>query len=333
MQVLLVQPPFNFPSGGCLYNLKLLEQAKRQRFPLTRIIWRGGELPPADLIFWDSLGLASLANQALPQGAVHVLLLHFLPSLDPCLSSARRLALERLEREVLARFAHVLITGPGLLESLRRYRLNFRLWVCEPGIGEEFLTPRKLPKPFAAGREFLTVANLLPGKGYLELVEVLAKLKHAPWRWHWAGASCVDPDYALKVFRAVRQLGLSERIVYHRVLSPARLVKLLDAVDWFLFPSRFESFGMALAEAAARRVPIISSRVGAAERWVIPGRTGWLLKPGDWSGFDRVLRRCLGAPKFCLRQRVRGGFTPLPPTWEQVFARWQEICFRLLGRF
>jgi glycosyltransferase involved in cell wall biosynthesis len=331
MQVLLVQPPFNFPSGGCLYNLKLLEQARRQNFPLTRRIWRGGELPPADLVFWDSLGLARLAHQALPQGAVHVLLLHFLPSLDPALSSAPRLALERLEREVLARFAHVLVTGPGLLEPLRRRELNCQIWVCEPGVGEEFLTPRRPFKPSATGREFLTVANLLPGKGYLELIQVWAKFKHTPWRWHWVGASSLDPRYARQVFRAVRRLGLSERIVYHGVLSPRRLVRLLDEVDWFLFPSRFESFGMALAEAAARRVPIISSRVGAAERWVIPGRTGWLLPPGDWRGFAQVLRHCLAAPKPCFpRRRVKGGFAPVLPTWEQVFARWREICLRLL---
>ncbi len=329
MQVLLIQPPWRHPSGGCRYNRALLDQARRQGFPLQAWSWRPGVQPPAaDLMVWDSLGLPALVDQPLPEGAIHVLLLHYLPSLDPRLPRSDRLALERLEDQVLARFAHVLATGPGLIEPLRKRYPGLKLWLCEPGVDEVFFSPVRRPASVSEGLELVTVANLLPAKGYLELLEVLAKLRRYPWRWHWAGSAAVDPDYARKLQRAILKFGLSEKIVYHGVLSPTRLVKLLDAADWFLFPSYFESFGMALAEAAARRVPILSSRVGAAARWVLPGQTGWLLEPGDWVGFAKALRDCLIAPK--PRQVWRQGYRKLPPpTWSGVFTCWQEICTRI----
>lgn len=326
MRILLAQPPWRHPSGGHVYNRALLDQARRQGFPMQAWIWRAGERPPsADLMFWDSLGLSDLARQPLPAGVIHVLLLHYLPSLDPGLSQSRRLALKQLEQEVLARFKHVLVTGPGLVEPLRRRYPDRPFWLCEPGVSERFLSPLRRPVSSSARVELVTVANLLPAKGYLELLEVLAGFGRHRWRWHWVGSGAVDPGYTLRLRRAVRQLGLDGRIVHHGVLPVARLVELLDAADWFLFPSRFESFGMALQEAAARRLPIVSSRVGAAERWVIPKRTGFLLEPGDWSGFAQALRRCFDAPKPKAVWRLGYRGLPSPPTWEEVFRRWREI--------
>ncbi len=280
-------------------------------------------------MFWDSLCLPDLVEQPLPAGAIHVLLLHCLPSLDPGLTQSHRLALERLERRALARVDHVLVTGPGLVEPLRRQCPKRPLWVCEPGVSEDFLSPLRRPAFSSTGLELVTVANLLPAKGHGDLLEVLAGLRRYPWRWHWVGSCELDPAYALRLRKKVQQLGLCGRIVHHGVLPPGRLVTLLDAADWFLFPSRFESFGMALAEAAARRVPIICSRVGAAERWVLPGRTGWLLEADDRAGFARVLKRCFETPK--PRRVWQQGYRWLlpPPTWDLVFQRWQQICLTL----
>ncbi|WP_460035038.1 glycosyltransferase family 4 protein [Methylothermus subterraneus] len=326
---MLAQPPYPHPSGGCRYNRALLEQARRRGLPLRLWSWRAGERPPpADVLFWDSLGLPALVEQPLPQGTIHVLLLHYLPSLDPGLSTAQRLAWERLEEQVLARFTHVLLTGPGLGEALR-WRFDRWIWLCEPGVEEAFFAAPKRPAFSPAGLELVTVANLLPAKGHLELLEVLAGLRRYPWRWHWVGSGAVDPEHALKLRRKIRALGLGGRVIHHGALAAARLIRLLDAADWFLFPSRFESFGMALAEAAARRVPAISSRVGAAERWVIPGRTGWLLEPGDLSGFAKALARCLSAPK---PKRVwQQGYLGLPPPPDsaQAFERFWGICLKL----
>lgn len=331
MQILLIQPPGRHPSGGHLYNCALLDQARRHRFPMQGWIYQAGERPPpADLMFWDSLCLPALAEQPLPEEAIHVLLLHYLPSLNPELTWPHRLALEQLESQALARVDHVLATGPGLIEPLRRRCPERPIWLCKPGVSEGFLSRLHRPAFSSTRVELITVANLLPAKGHWELLEVLAGLCSYPWRWHWVGSSSLDPAYALRLRKKIRQLELYGRIVYHGVVSQSHLVRLLDAADWFLFPSRFESFGMALQEAAARKVPIISHRVGTAERWVLPGRTGWLLEPGDQVGFARVLRRCFESltPRRVWQQGYRE--LPPPPTWAEVFQRWREICLTLV---
>ncbi|WP_022948918.1 glycosyltransferase family 4 protein [Methylohalobius crimeensis] len=330
-QVLLVHPPWRLPSGGHRYNFALLAQARRDRFPLLGWVLSDRKLPSAKLIFWDSLFMPYLAERSLPQGSVHALLLHYLPSLDPGLSPARRQALQAIESRALAHVDWVVATGAGLVEPARRLRPEAKVVVCEPGVDGRFLA--SLPRPaFVSDRtELVTVANLLPAKGYSELLQVLAGLRRYRWRWHWVGSAGFDPGHALRLQGKIRRLGLAGRVIQHGTLPPERVIRLLDAADWFLFPSRFESFGMALAEAAARRVPILSTRVGEASRWVRPGCSGWLVEPGDRFGFAQAFRKMFETPK--PRWIWRKGYRelPTPLSWEAVFRRWRAICLALMG--
>ena len=88
----LVHPPLeSFPSGGNVYDKKLLEYAGRCGFPLVSLPWRD-EAPCGnwDLLVWDSLFLDRLARIA---GERIALLLHYLPSLEPALDfGARQIA-------------------------------------------------------------------------------------------------------------------------------------------------------------------------------------------------------------------------------------------------
>lgn len=64
----------------------------------------------------------------------------------------------------------------------------------------------------------------------------------------------------------------------------------LDTARCLVFPSLwYETFGLTVAEAAARGVPAIVSDISAAAERVEDGVTGWLFRSGDAADLDRCL--------------------------------------------
>jgi glycosyltransferase involved in cell wall biosynthesis len=66
--------------------------------------------------------------------------------------------------------------------------------------------------------------------------------------------------------------------------------QLLAASDVVVCSSRFESFGMAVVEAMAAGVPVVSTWVGGPGETVADGETGYLVPPGEP---DRIAERVL----------------------------------------
>jgi glycosyltransferase involved in cell wall biosynthesis len=324
MRLQLLHPPSRFPSGGNVYNRSLLEAARERAIPLSSLVVKTNEV---GLIFqqhsrqfriWDSLFLEALAGQDLGARRGWGLLLHYLPSQDPGLDSAARRRLARTETAVVQAAELVIVSGRALRAVLQQRHPRRKIYVCEPGVSTPFLdrTGSRLapPRPTV---EMLTVAHLLPAKGLLELLAPLAALRPIPWRWHLVGDADRDPQYTRRFRDTVARLGLEPRIRHHGVLDQSAIAALMDTVDMFVFPSRFEAYGMALAEAAARALPAVSTRVGAADGLYRHGMTGLLAPTGDARTFARHLQRLLSDG--LLRQRFRDNLRRCTPrTWQDA---------------
>jgi glycosyltransferase involved in cell wall biosynthesis len=59
-----------------------------------------------------------------------------------------------------------------------------------------------------------------------------------------------------------RALGISNRVHFLGLCS--EIAALMRAVDAFIFPSRFEPFGLVLLEASACGLPVVTSRAAGA---------------------------------------------------------------------
>ncbi len=66
--------------------------------------------------------------------------------------------------------------------------------------------------------------------------------------------------------------------------------------DVFCFPSRYDGWGLALVEAMASGLPVISTDLtGAALEFVTPGENGWLIPHGDLSALLLAMRESMHA--------------------------------------
>ena len=149
------------------------------------------------------------------------------------------------------------------------------------------------------------------------------------WHWHIAGDCGVsfETTYLLRSRAAVA--GLTERITFHGALSQEGVATLMADSDLLVCPSAFEAYGMAVAEAAASGLPVLSNRVGAAEQLIQHGVTGFLATVGDWDSLGRYLELLLedAALRATFRHNLRNATVR---GWHQTCADFWAVCDAML---
>jgi glycosyltransferase involved in cell wall biosynthesis len=126
------------------------------------------------------------------------------------------------------------------------------------GVPREFYLDQRPPR---AVRTLLFVGQWLPMKGIAYLREAaVALLSEDPsLRLVLAGTLVSEPDVLSEFPSALR-----DRLAVKPRVEPAALAELYRAADVFLFPSLYEAFSRAIAEAMAAALPIVTTAVGIA---------------------------------------------------------------------
>ena len=138
----------------------------------------------------------------------------------------------------------------------------------------------------------LAVGSVVPGKGYDVLIAALTTLTDLPWQLKIAGDTGRDRATAAKIEDDIARFKLTDRIALLGAIAPARLAELYRAADLFVLASRFESYGMADAEAVAYGLPTIGTTAGAIPE-TLPGESAILVKPDDAAALAHALRRLI----------------------------------------
>ena len=103
------------------------------------------------------------------------------------------------------------------------------------------------------------------------LLAAVARLTRAgqPVRLELTG----EPDPAF-LHPRLAALGIADHVHCHPRLEPAGLAAVLQGLDLFVIPSHQEGLCIAAVEAMACGVPVLSTRCGGSDDFVIPGETG-----------------------------------------------------------
>ena len=157
------------------------------------------------------------------------------------------------------------------------------------------------------GTQLLMVGRLVPEKDHATVIHAFAQLVQEDGAGGAAlaiaGAGPLEPE-----LRAlVRRLGMVDRV---RLLGYCSDVpELLRTAGVVLMPSTNEGYGIALVEAMAAGVPVISSTAGGLREVTAGYPSEWLLPPGDVPAWREAIRRFLrldNAQRDALGVRARG---------------------------
>lgn len=97
-----------------------------------------------------------------------------------------------------------------------------------------------------------------------------------------------------RIERRCAELGVSDRV--HLLGAVSERAEFYGALDAFLLPSLFEGLPMALLEAMAAGVPVLSSRLEGIAGALSEEKEGLLARPGDLTDFSRQLSRLIENP-------------------------------------
>jgi glycosyltransferase involved in cell wall biosynthesis len=122
------------------------------------------------------------------------------------------------------------------------------------------------------------------------------------------------------VAAAIRRLGLDDRVTLVGELDARELDEQYDRADVFVLPTLQETYGMAVAEALARGLPVVSTTTGAIAD-LVGERAGLLAPPGDVEALAGALARVMGDVR--LRARLAEGARRVRdrlPDWQRACA-------------
>jgi glycosyltransferase involved in cell wall biosynthesis len=89
------------------------------------------------------------------------------------------------------------------------------------------------------------------------------------------------PKYLKKCFHYARSLNVHENIIYHEPMKQGELASLYKCCDIFLFPSKYEIFGMVLLEAMYFGLPVITTINGGSMTLIKDKDTGIICDLND----------------------------------------------------
>lgn len=286
--------------------------------------------PTGSVLLVDGLAFCALPGAAIDSIPHEIVaMVHHPLGYEAGLTPEQSHALVELERAALARARHVVVTSEPTRDSLLA---DFgvpatRITVAEPGTD-------RAPRAAGGGADgpvLLSVGSIVPRKAFNVLIDALAGLREMPWRLRIAGSPERDPPTAAALRAQIAGAGLGERVDLIGELGPEELERAYHGADIFVMSSLYEGYGMALAEAMARGLPVVTTTGGAAAK-TVPDGAGLKVAPGDADALrdalaavmaDTALRARLGEGSWRAGQAL--------PRWEDTAARVAAVIKQVAG--
>jgi len=278
-------------------------------------------LPDNRLVIVDGLAFGAMPDVAEAEARRLKLvgLVHHPLALETGLTPAQVDGFANAERRALASTRAVIVTSAATRSTLRDYGVpTGHVTVVEPGTAAAALACGSGSSELS----LLCVASLTARKGHDLLFDALAGLKDLPWRLDCIGGAMGDDRMVPRLQDQLGRLELLERVTFAGDGDDATVGRAYAAADLFVLPTRYEGYGMVVAEALARGLPVVSTRTGAIAE-LVGEHAGLIVPPGDATALRLALRRFLSDAN--LRVSLRQGALAV----RDRLPRWQDAARKL----
>jgi glycosyltransferase involved in cell wall biosynthesis len=175
------------------------------------------------------------------------------------------------------------------------------------------------------------IARLFPLKGHQELLRAAPAIvdRHPDVRFLLVGDGILTEE----IESGAAQLGIRDNFVFAGLIPRERIPEMIAVMDVLVHTSLREGLARVLPQALAMQVPCVSLDLDGAPEVVIPGKSGYLVPPGDSGALAHAVSRLLDDPE--LREEMgKAGRHVIDPTFraETMVAEIAEAYEMLIRR-
>ncbi len=149
-----------------------------------------------------------------------------------------------------------------------------------------------------------TLARLFPLKGYEQFLPVAVKLAKELPQIHCLIIGNGTMMEEIREF--IRKEGVESRFSFAGLVAPGEVGNYLALASVLVHFSLREGLPRAAVQALASGKPVIAYALDGTPEVVIPGKTGYLLKPGDRAGAEAAIRELVANPALAAELGANG---------------------------
>lgn len=235
-------------------------------------------------LHWFSYDVGILVSNAMKRRIPYVMINHFDNS--------------RLSTKRTCQWAETAAALGGVSNRNVPQGLEGRYVNLSDAVDVDFFSPsqaRQVCRP--EGFVILLPSRLVTGKGHVDLLLAARDLlkTHLSLSVVFAGAvESVKLEAELK--KKTTLWGMRDRVLFLGQLTPEELRDWYAASDVVVLPSSSEGLPRVLIEAQAMEKPVIAYDCSGMPEAVLAHKTGYLVKPGDYSALGEQVRHLLENP-------------------------------------
>lgn len=189
----------------------------------------------------------------------------------------KKLALSLYQKRIFLKASMIFATAEQELESIRRLGIKTPVAVVPNGVDMPSVGGISRNTAVNGHRKILFLSRIHPKKGLRDLVAAWAQVRQPGWRVIIAGPD--EEGHLDQIRLQIDSLGLGGDFEFPGLVTGDRKEALFANADLFVLPTYSENFGIAVAEALARGVPVITTK-GAPWRDIEEWNCGWWVQPG-----------------------------------------------------
>jgi glycosyltransferase involved in cell wall biosynthesis len=233
----------------------------------------------------------------------------------------------RMKRTAIARADHLMCIS----ESTRRDLIE--LLGVDPSRTSVVRLGFTAPPPVDAGRPVSAPYVLYVGKrgGYKDFETLLRAYAAAPGLAREYLLVCFgDAPFSAREQGLMRALGIARERIVHAMGGDGQLARHYRHAALFVYPSRYEGFGMPPLEAMSHDCPVVCS--DAASLPEVVGDAAQAFAAGDAEALRAAMEAVLGSPELAARLRQKGRQRISEFSWEACARQTRAVYASVLQR-
>lgn len=179
---------------------------------------------------------------------------------------------------------HIIAVSEECKEFILKYeKANYKkLYMIHHGIKDETLLidsgfKKMLIEKYDLKDKFIvgTIARLIDWKGHELVVEVARKVieRYPNVVFLFVG----EGPLFQKIKNAISEKGLEKNVILTGFVDRKYIPSLYSTMDVYLHAAKFEPFGFVIAEAMYSKVPVLSTKTGAAKDAIVHEKNGYIV--------------------------------------------------------